>query len=118
MSELSISSFIAIFEEMFGVALFWGLVAVAAIVLISFIYVVIKHRGVRSAAFVRGELIGLLGGFAAVWFVLRVTESSLYDIGGAVDVMLIALIWVAGAIGTAIGAYVVQGLIRSRAPEE
>lgn len=37
-----------------------------------------------------------------------ITSSSLADVGGAIDVILIALIWLTGAIGTTLIAYLAQ----------
>lgn len=119
MSELSITSFIAIFEEMFGFWLFWGLVAVAGIVILAFLYTLISQGGLRAKGILRGELFGLFGGVAAVWFVLHVTGSSIIDMGGPIDVILLALIWLSGAIGVTMITYVALALILTQpSPEE
>jgi hypothetical protein len=42
--------------------------------------------------------------------VQTITSSGYSDIGGPVDLIILFLIWLAGAIGTVMAAYTVQGL--------
>jgi hypothetical protein len=69
-----------------------------------------RSRGVRRCAgrFVRAELVGIAGGIAAVLIMQAITHSRFSDIGGPIDVILIAMIWLAGAIGTTLLAYLLQ----------
>ncbi len=70
-----------------------------------------RERTFASGRFIRSEILGLIGGFAAIWFVHVMTASGYGDIGGPVDLMILALIWIAGAAGTVMVAYTIQGLI-------
>ncbi len=114
MKELTFSTLLAVFEEVFGTGLFWVMVLLAILGLLAFLYVVMRERTVESARFLRSEIIGLIGGFLAIWFVQTITSSGYSDIGGPVDLIILFLIWLAGAIGTVMAAYTVQGLFLTR----
>jgi hypothetical protein len=58
-----------------------------------------------------------VGAVAAVWFVLRMTDSHLSDLGGPVDLILFLGVAALGAIGIAILVYTLQSLIRGKAEE-
>ncbi|WP_114010141.1 DUF5368 domain-containing protein [Cohaesibacter intestini] len=113
MKELTLSTLLAVFEEVFGPALFWALVALAVIGLIAFLYVLFRERTLASGRFLRSEIVGVIGGFAAIWFVQTMTSSGYGDIGGPIDLIILALIWIAGAVGTVMVAYTLQGLLFS-----
>jgi hypothetical protein len=106
MKNLDPMVFVSVFQELLG-ALFWPLVAFIVLGGLSVIFVVIREGGLRSARLVRAELVGLVGGFLAVGFMLWITNSRLVDVlGGPVDWLLTIGIWVAGAIGATLVAYV------------
>ncbi len=107
MKDLDIFVFLSVFQEMLG-TLLWVLLALAAVILALFLAVLIRDRGLSYRRFVRAELVGLVGGILAVLFMQQITSSRLSDLGGPVDVMLVALIWIAGAIGTTLVAYLAQ----------
>ena len=110
MKELTFETMIAVFEEIFGAGLFWVLVVLAVLGLAAFLYILVSERSFKSARFKRSELLGIAGGFLAVWFVQMITSSGYSDIGGPVDLILVMLIWLAGAFGTIMVAYTLQGL--------
>ena len=114
MEELTFGTLIAVLEEMFGPALFWVMVAVAALITIAFVYVVIRDRSLRSRWFLRAELVAPIGAVAAIWFVFFITRSGLGDIGGPIDVIALILIGLAGAIGLTFLAYTVQAVLGGR----
>ena len=114
MKELTLSTLIAVFEEMFGPALFWGLVAAAVAVTLAFLWVLVRERGVAARRLVRAELFAPLGAVAAVAFVFWITNSGLGDIGGPIDIVMLIAIGVAGAGGLTLLAYVAQALRRRR----
>lgn len=108
MKELTPSTLLAVFEEMFGAGLFWGLVALAAV--IAIVAVVVRERQLKAGRFVMAELIGIVGGVAAVWFVQTATSSRLADLGGPIDLIVIIGIWGAGALVTLVAFYAALGL--------
>jgi len=117
MKELTFSTMIAVFEEIFGPLLFWAMVVLALLGLMAFVYMLIRDRGLRALPFVRAEVVGLVGGVLAVWFVLFMTSSRITHLGGPIDLITVLLIWAVGAVGTVMVAYVVQGLLfRRRRP--
>jgi hypothetical protein len=112
MKELDPMVFLAVFQEMLGPWL-WVLVAVAALGIAGFAYVLVRDRGLSSGRFILAEIVGVVGGFAAIFFMWWITSSSLADIGGPVDLLLVVGIWAAGFVGWTILAYAGIGL---RAP--
>lgn len=112
MEELTLSTLLAVFEEMFGRGLFWAMVAVAAVITVLYVYVLIRDRRVAWRKFLLAQLSMPVGAVAAVWFVLTVTNSGLRHIGGPIDWLVLLGVAVLGAVGMAILVYVVQSLIR------
>lgn len=110
MKELTLRTLIAVFEEIFGAGLFWGMVAAAALVTAGFVYVLIRDRRLESHRLVRAELLAPVGAIGAIWFVQAMTSSGFRDIGGAIDVIVLIGIGVAGAVGLTILAYVAQAI--------
>lgn len=114
MKELTFETLLAVFEEMFGPALFWAMVVVALIITAAFIFVLVRDRGVEGRALVRAELWAPVGALLAILFVQYVTNSGFSDIGGPVDIFVLALTGLAGAGGLTLLAYVAQALLRPR----
>lgn len=111
MQELTLSTMLAVFEEVFGRWLFWGMVAAAAIITLLYLIVLIRDRSVSWNKFLLAQLSMPVGAIGAVLFVQRVTSSGFGDIGGPVDVIVLMGIAVLGAVGLAILVYTVQSLI-------
>lgn len=111
MKELDIFVFLSVFQEMLG-PLLWVLLILGAVILVLFLAVLVRDRGLSYRRFVRAELVGLVGGVLAVLFMQQITSSRFSDLGGPVDLMLVALIWLAGAIGATLLAYLAQSIQR------
>lgn len=111
MKELTLTTLIAVFEEMFGGWLFWLLVAVAAIVTAAYLFVLVRDRALSMKKFFFAQISMPFGAVAAVLLVLRVTDSQLADLGGPIDVILFLGIATVGAIGTSILVYSVESLL-------
>lgn len=111
MKELTLSTLLAVFEEMFGTGLFWTLVAVAALVTAAFFFVLLRERRLVGRWLLRAELLAPVGAIAAIYFVLTITNSGFSDLGGPIDVIVMILIGAAGAVGLTILAYVMQALV-------
>jgi len=112
MQDLTFSTLIAVFEEMFGTGVFWAMVVVAAVVTVLYIYVLIRDRAMSMRKFLLAQLSMPVGAVAAVWFVLTFTNSSLSDMGGPIDWLMMLGIGAMGAVGFAILVYVAQSLMR------
>lgn len=112
MKDLTLDTLLAVFEEMFGRALFWGLVAAAIVITVGYAYVLIRDREVSWRKFLLAQLSMPFGAAAAIWFVMAVTESRLSDMGGPIDMIVLLGIAVLGAVGAAILVYTLQSLIR------
>lgn len=110
MKEMTLSTLISVFQEMMGFW-FWVLVAASIFGLVAVVVVALRERRIDLARFIGSELIGFLGSLFAVWLALFVTKSSLGDVGGPVDVMLMALIFVLGWFGGFVFGYIALGLL-------
>ena len=111
MKDLTFGTMIAVFEEIFGRWLFWGMVAAAIVVTVAYLYVLIRDRRISWRKFLLAQLSMPIGAVLAVWFVMRVTHSRLTDLGGPIDVIVFLAIAAAGAVGAAILVYTVQSLV-------
>lgn len=118
MKELTFGTLIAVFEEVFGRGLFWAMVAIAAVVTLAYFYVLIRDRAVSWKKFLWAQLSMPFGAIAAVLFVQLMTHSGFSDIGGPIDVIVLLMVAVAGAIGLAILVYTLESLfLRKGKPE-
>jgi hypothetical protein len=114
MKELTLETMMAVFEDMFGFWLFWGLVAAAAAVTALYLYVLVRDRHVGWRKFLIAQIFMPVGAVLAVLFVMWVTHSHLRDIGGPIDVIIFLGIAGLGAVGIAILVYTVQSLLFRR----
>lgn len=118
MKDLTFGTLIAVFEEIFGRGLFWAMVAIAGVITLAYFYVLIRDRAVSWRKFLWAQLSMPFGAIAAVLFVQVMTHSGLRDIGGPVDVIVLLMVAVAGAIGLAILVYTLESLfLRKSRPE-
>lgn len=121
MKELTPGTLIAVFEEIFGTALFWAMVLAAVVITAAYLFVLVRDRSMSMRKFLLAQLSMPFGAWAAIWFVQRMTNSSLSDLGGPVDWLVIAGVGVLGAVGLAILVYTLQSLIwrpRAQPPSE
>ena len=58
MNELTLETLLAVFEEMFGRALFWVMVAVAVVITLAYLYVLIRDRALSMRKFLLAQQIG------------------------------------------------------------
>ena len=112
MKELTFGTLIAVFEEIFGRGLFWGMVLVAALVTLGYLYVLVRDRSLSMRKFLLAQLSMPVGAVAAVLFVQAMTHSGFGDIVGPIDVIVLLAVAVLGAVGIAILVYTVQSLFR------
>ncbi len=117
MEEFSFMTILAVFEEMFGRGLFWTMVGAAALITLAWLYVLIRDRSMSMRKFLLAQLSMPIGGIAAVWFVMIMTNSGFADIGGPIDWLVLLGVFAAGAVGFAILVYVVQSLLRGKAAD-
>lgn len=114
MKDLTLQILIAVFEEIFGSWLFWSMVVLAVLIAGLFIYILIRDRGPGARRLLWAELWAPVGALAAILFVQFITSSGFGDIGGAIDVIVLILIGIGGAIGAFTLAYVVQSILLPR----
>jgi hypothetical protein len=115
MKELTLSTLIAVFEEMFGRGLFWALVLAALVITALYVFVLVRDRSLSMRKFLWAQLSMPIGAIAAVLFVQGITSSWFKDIGGPIDVIVLLGVAVLGAVGLAILVYTAQSLSRRTA---
>ena len=118
MKDLTFGTLIAVFEEIFGRGLFWAMVAAAVVITLAYFYVLIRDRAVSWKKFLWAQLSMPFGAIAAVLFVQVMTHSGFRDIGGPVDVIVMLMVALAGAIGLAILVYTLESLFRRKGRPE
>ena len=117
MEELTFSTLIAVFEEIFGRGLFWTMVAVAALVTVAYVYVLVRDRELSMRKFFWAQMSMPLGAVLAVAFTLFMTDSGVGDMGGAIDVIVLLGVALLGAVGMSILVYTVEALVAGRREE-
>lgn len=113
MQNLDPVVFAAVLHEMLGPFL-WAILIGSGLATLAFLVLSIRDRGLVSRRFVLSEFAGVAGGFAAILILQLATQSRLVDVGGPVDWLLVALIWLIGAGGTTVLVYDVWGLSAGR----
>jgi len=108
MKEFEPLVFLAVFQEMLG-PLLWIMLLLAVGGVAAFVLLFVREKGIDSRRLVRAELIGLLGGVAALVLMAKVTVSGFSDAGGPIDWLLVGLVWGTGLAGTTILAYGAMG---------
>ncbi|MCC2595722.1 DUF5368 domain-containing protein [Pusillimonas sp. MFBS29] len=110
MKELDPQMFLAVFQEMLG-PLLWLLLALVGVGTLAFVALLARERRIAWRRLAWSELIGLFGGVIALVFMAKVSSSGYSDAAGPADWILLALIFVLGAIGTAVIAYTAIGWV-------
>lgn len=105
MKDMDPMVFLAVFQEILGL-LFWPLVGFVVLGLLAFLTILVRERSLDPRRLVWSELVGLAGGFVGIWFMMAITSSRIEDLGGPIDWLLATGIWVAGAVGATITAYI------------
>ena len=112
MKDLTLTTMIAVFEEIFGSGLFWTMVAAAVLITVAYIYVLIRDRSMSMQKFLLAQLSMPFGAVAAVVFVQMMTNSGFSDIGGPIDIIVLLGVAALGAVGLAVLVYTIQSLMR------
>ncbi|MGD9863613.1 MAG: DUF5368 domain-containing protein [Pseudodonghicola sp.] len=118
MKDLTFGTLIAVFEEIFGRGLFWAMVAAAGVITLAYLYVLIRDRAVSWRKFLWAQVSMPFGAVAAVLFVQAVTHSGFGDIGGPIDVIVLLMVAVAGAVGLAILVYTLESLLLRKSQDD
>ena len=108
MKELDPWILLAIMREMLG-PLLWLLAGLALLGLTAFTLLLARERRIDARRLVRSQLLGLVGGALALVLMAKVSSSGFTDAGGPIDWILIALVFGAGLVGSAILAYTAMG---------
>lgn len=114
MKDLTFTTLIAVFEEIFGRGLFWAMVIAVVVITAAYLYVLVRDRSMSMRKFLLAQLSMPFGAIAAVLFVQMITSSGFRDIGGPIDLMVLLGVATLGAFGIAVLVYTLQSLIRSR----
>jgi len=90
------------------------MVVTAGIISVGYIYVLIRDRHISWRKFLWAQESMPFGAVAALWFVLAVTDSSIGDMGGSIDLIVFISVAVAGAIGIAVLVYTLKSFLSLR----
>jgi uncharacterized membrane protein YhaH (DUF805 family) len=112
MKELDPLVFWSVFQEMLG---FWlyVIVAVALVATVLFLRAILQEHGLNARRLVWSQVVGLVGGLAALWFMWTITSSSIRDVGGPIDALLVLGIYLLGWGGATMLFYAVAGFTRA-----
>lgn len=113
MKELDPLVFLSVFQEMLGFWL-WVMLAAGLLAAAAFVALVVRERGIVSRRLVWSELVGVLGGGVALVVMAQVSSSGFTDAGGPADWILIALVYGAGLVASAVLVYTLLGWRRPR----
>jgi hypothetical protein len=113
MSEFDLAVFWSVFAEMLGVWLY-VIIAVAVATTIFFVRALLQEHGLDFRRFVMSQALGLAGGLAALFFMWWITNSSIFDVGGPIDALLVLGIYLVGWAGATMLFYATSGLLRRR----
>jgi len=114
MQDLTFSTLVAVFEEIFGRGLFWAMVIAAVLITAAYLYVLVRDRSMSMRKFLLAQLSMPFGAVAAVLFVQAMTSSGFRDIGGPIDLIVLLGVAALGAVGLAVLVYTLQSLARTR----
>lgn len=113
MQEMDPLVFLAVFQEMLG-PLLWVLLLISGLGTAAFVVLLLRQRRIVARTFMWSQLVGFFGGLLALALMARVSSSGFTDAAGPADWFLIALVFVLGAIGSAIVVYTAVGWIGYR----
>jgi hypothetical protein len=116
MKELDPLVFWAVFQEMLGWWLY-AILGVAAVATVLFLRALMQEHGLNARRFVWSQAVGLVGGLGALLFMWGVTSSSIMDVGGPIDALVVVGIYLAGWAGATMLFYAVAGFGRGRTAE-
>ena len=106
MQQIDPMVFVAVFQEMLGLA-FWPLVGFILLMVVAVAGIVIRDGRISPRRLVYAQGLGAFGGILAVWAMLWFTSSRATDLlGGPIDWLLTLAIAAAGMIGGAMIVYV------------
>ena len=109
MKELTTETLVAVLEEVFGFYVFWAMVVIGVLIIVAFVYLLLKERRLESGRFLYAEFVSPIGAIAAILFLQFITGTGFSDIGGPIDVILLVITGVFGALGLTILTYVIIG---------
>jgi len=112
MKELDPLILIAVFQEMLG-PLLWLLLAVVLVGTVAFLSLLIRERKLLARRLMWSQAVGLFGGVMSLVIMAKVSASGYTDAVGPADWILIAGVFLAGAIGTTILVYTLLGWLGS-----
>ncbi|MXN88837.1 DUF5368 domain-containing protein [Pasteurella canis] len=111
MKEMQFDTLWAVTQIMLG-SFFWPLLFIVVVVLGSFFYLLIKEKGVVSCRLKGSSFLGLFGGVIALFFLFSISESSISNLGGPIDLILVILAYIGGFLGSAILLYTIAGFLK------
>lgn len=108
MNDYQFSMLVGIMEIMLGV-FFWPLIIGVVLITLLFVLLLLKERQVYSRRLLQAQILGIFGGWFALWMMAVLSESGFSDAGGPIDWLVIIVVYILGFFGTAILWYTLAG---------
>ena len=90
----------------------WILIGLAVVGTVALVMLLMRERTLASRRLVQSELLGMLGGVAALVIMAKVSSSGFTDAGGPADWFLIASVYGFGLVSTTVLVYTVLGWVK------
>ncbi len=90
----------------------WILIGLAVVGTVALVMLLMRERTLVSRRLVQSELLGMLGGVAALVIMAKVSSSGFTDAGGPADWFLIASVYGFGLVSTTVLVYTVLGWVK------
>ena len=90
----------------------WILIGLAVVGTVALVMLLMRERTLVSRRLVQSELLGMLGGVAALVIMAKVSSSGFTDAGGPADWFLIASVYGCGLVSTTVLVYTVLGWVK------
>ena len=90
----------------------WILIGLAVVGTVALVMLLMRERTLVSRRLVQSELLGMLGGVAALVIMVKVSSSGFTDAGGPADWFLIASVYGFGLVSTTVLVYTVLGWVK------
>lgn len=94
--------------------IFWPALIVIILTITAFCYLLVKEKGLVACRLKGSSLVGLLGGILALYLLFSISQASISDIGGPIDLILVVLAYFGGFLASTMLLYSIMGFVKPR----
>lgn len=113
MKEFQFDTLWAVMQIMLG-AFFWPALIVIILTITAFCYLLVKEKGLVACRLKGSSLVGLLGGILALYLLFSISQASISDIGGPINLILVVLAYFGGFLASTMLLYSIMGFVKPR----